>query len=276
MAKKHTPKALFLTVSIALIVICSLWAAGCLTPESENRQVSVNIGNSDDELLNVILPREIPSQTKAYEGFFVSFNEQNKTPNYVSWELLGSETDGEASRKDEKFWQDTSISGCPNTSDYTRSGYDRGHMYPAGDAKWSSESMRQCFSMANMTPQEHSLNAGAWKTLEEKERIWAKRDGSLIIVAGPIYQPEDDKTIGEANVRVPSAFFKVILAPKADNPRAIGFVYPNSHCPGNMKNYSCSVDYVEQLTGYDFFLALPDDIENTLEANYSFNDWNRR
>ncbi len=234
------------------------------------------LATASSDLLKVDIPASLPAQFKAYEGFEVNFNAYNRTANYVAWELLPEETTGTGSRKGEKFWQDPDIKNCPETSDYTHSGYDRGHLYPAADAKWSPESMRQCFTMANITPQVHALNGGAWKTLEDKERQWAKRDGGLIIVAGPIYQKSDKTRIGEAGVRVPSAFFKVMLAPSTDTPRAIAFVYPNEHCPGNMMNYAQSVDYVEEVTGFDFFPALPDDVENNIEATFSFKEWNKR
>jgi len=108
--------------------------------------------------------------------------------------------------------------------------------------------MNDCFVMTNMTPQVHALNNGAWKTLEKKERLWSQRDSALVIVAGPIYADSDTKRIGDSGVRVPSAFYKVLLAPYLSNPR-------------------------ERLTGLDFFYNLPDDIENRVEANSSFTIW---
>lgn len=221
----------------------------------------------------VNIPEGTPSQLKRYEGFIVSFNADNKTPNYVAWELLGDETEGVHSRKN-NFWQDSEIEGCPTPADYTRSGYDRGHLCPAADQKWSDLAMNDCFVMANMCPQDHSLNSGAWATLENKERIWAKRDSAIIIVAGPIYDKTDRSTIGNAAVRVPSAFFKVIAAPYLDNPRGIGFVYPNFSSPGNMQNYSMTIDEVEKITGYDFFYNLPDSLEEAVESVASFKEWN--
>ena len=215
----------------------------------------------------------VPSEVKEYEGFTVDFNQENKTPNYVAWILHGHETEG-ASARSNKFWTDTEIEGCPDTRDYTRSGYDRGHMCPAGEQKWSETAMRHSFVMANICPQKHELNTGAWKTLEDKERMWAKRDSALVIVAGPIYDSSDSETIGKNKVRVPSAFFKVLLAPYAEPMRAIGFVYPNMKCEGNMQAYSVSVDDVEKMTGMDFFSALPDDIEDKVESTVSFKDWN--
>ena len=215
-----------------------------------------------------------PEQIKEYVGFTISFNKDNHTPNYVAWELLGSEVSQEVSRSN-KFWQDLDLEGCPHHRDYTHSGYDRGHMCPSADQKWSEEAMNDCFVMANICPQDHKLNAGAWQTLENKERQWAKRDSAIMIIAGPIYTDTDTQRIGDMGVRVPGAFFKAILAPYVDNPKAIAFVYPNMASPGNMQDYAMSIDELEELTGYDFFPALPDEIENKVESRYSFTEWNR-
>lgn len=219
------------------------------------------------------LPDDLTSQIKEYSGFTISFNKDNGTPNYVTWELLENETQGEKGRSN-NFWTDSELEGCPSTKDYTRSGYDRGHMCPSGEQKWSEEAMNDCFVMANICPQVHDLNNGAWKTLETKERQWAERDSALMIVAGPIYEKTDKERIGKARVRVPSAFFKVLLAPYLDEPRGIAFVYPNMKVVGNMQDYAMSIDELEKILNYDFFPALPDDIENKVESTYSFKEWN--
>lgn len=219
------------------------------------------------------LPDNLTSQVKEYSGFTISFNKDNGTPNYVAWELLDEETKGAKGRSN-NFWSDPDIEGCPTTGDYTRSGYDRGHMCPSGEQKWSEEAMNDCFVMANICPQVHDLNNGAWKTLETKERQWASRDSALMIVAGPIYEKNDKERIGKAGVRVPGAFFKVLLAPYVDEPRGIAFVYPNMKAPGNMNEYAMSIDELEKILGYDFFPALPDDIETKVESAYSFKEWN--
>ena len=222
----------------------------------------------------VYLPDDLAQELKEYTGFVVNFNKDNHTPNYVAWELLKSEVGGSVDRSDD-FWQDTTLEGCPAHRDYTGSGYDRGHMCPAADQKWSVQAMHDSFVMANMCPQLHVLNAGAWETLESKERTWAKRDGALVIIAGPIYEAADTKRIGSIGVRVPSAFFKVLYAVNIAEPRAIAFVYPNMNAPGNMKDYAMSVDDLEELLGYDFYPGLPDDIENKIEAEFSFTQWNK-
>lgn len=226
------------------------------------------------DMLNVKGKESSGSRIKDYAGFRLSFNSSNHTPDWVAWELLGSETQGNESRY-KKFWQDNDLTGCPQTSDYSNSGYDRGHLCPSADQKWSPEAMRDCFSMANIAPQEKALNTGAWKTLENKERVWARRDSAIIIVAGPIYSSQDTKRIGKTGIRVPGAFFKVMIAPYIDSPRGIAFVYPNMTAPGNMENYVMTIREVENLTGLDFFSSLPDELEERLETRSSFQDWNR-
>lgn len=267
MKKNYNYFSLFLIVAAVLVA--------CATTEVESKEKTSSGSKHYPGLETVIIPEDLPSQVKEYTGFTVNFNKENGTPNYVAWELLGSEVQTEISRSD-KFWQDTEIEGCPTHADYTRSGYDRGHMCPAADQKWSRQAMEDCFVMANICPQNHSLNAGAWNTLENKERLWAQRDSALVIIAGPIYSPEDKEIIGkQTNIRVPGAFFKAIIAPYLPEPRGIAFVYPNMTAPGNMENYAMSIDALEELTGFDFFPALPDNLENKIEKNFSFKEWNR-
>lgn len=250
-------------------------SAGDVSVNSDVINSGRNITNLGyEDLDRVKMPDGVASEEKCYEGFRVNFNRENHTPNWVSWELLGSETTGEEKRRD-KFWRDGDIAGCAEPGDYSRSGYDKGHLCPAADQKWSADAMNDCFVMTNIVPQDHALNAGAWNTLENKERLWAQRDSALIIVAGPLYSPSDKKRIGTTKVRVPGACFKVIAAPYTNPPRGIAFVYPNMTAPGNMENYVMSIRDLEKLTGYDFLYALPDEIEEIVETTTSFKEWNR-
>lgn len=245
-----------------------------VTPDEPTPEVPVTpTPNHYEGLEKVMIPTDLPSQVKEYTGFTLSFNKENRTPNFVAWELLGTEVSNEFARSD-NFWRDPDLDGCPEHKDYTGSGYDRGHMCPAADQKWSKEAMDDCFVMANMCPQLHDLNAGAWETLESKERQWAKRDSAVMIIAGPIYTEDDTKRVGGGEIRVPGAFFKILFAPYLETPRGIAFVYPHMKCEGNMKDYATSIDEVEKITGFDFFSVLPDDIENEIESSYSFTDWN--
>lgn len=277
--KKYLPFFLVVIAVLFIVCICLPRIHGSANQEAYAENIPSSGENSPyhyEGLLSVKTPASLPNQLKDYEGFGVSFNADNHTPNWVAWELLGSETDGSESRGSRKFWQDDDLKGCPSTGDYSNSGYDRGHMCPAADQKWSASAMSDCFSMANIIPQDAALNRGAWQTLESKERLWAQRDSAIVIVAGPIYEKSDTKRIGDTGVRVPSACFKVIIAPYLDHPRGIAFVYPNMTAPGNMENYVMTIRDVEKITGFDFFHNLPDDIEDAVETVSSFRDWNRK
>lgn len=272
--------ALFGLIGSFLLIIlgCFLALNSCATenepPITEDQPLDSHPANHYEGLENVIINKNIPQQIKEYTGFTVSFNKDNHTPNYVAWELLGEEIQYDIDRSD-NFWYDPDIIGCPSHRDYSYSGYDRGHICPAADQKWSVKAMEDSFVMANICPQDHQLNAGAWLTLETKERTWAQRDSAIIIIAGPIYSENDTKRIGDIGVRVPGAFFKAFLAPYVKEPRAIAFVYPNMASPGNMQNYAMSIDDLEEILGYDLFSSLPDHIEKVVEARYSFAEWNK-
>lgn len=267
---KYRRKGKLAIICCSFIIACLIFEIGlraCGSDEPEHNAESTHYPDLD----KVGLSKDISSIEKDYTGFRLSFNPDYRIPNWVSWELLANETEGETKRSN-KFWSDTSVENCPDVSDYKKSGYDRGHMCPAADQKWSQQAMTDCFVLTNVTPQDKSLNSGAWNKLEAQTRIWAQRDSALVIVAGPVFNSERVNTIGDG-VRVPDAFFKVLLAPYVKKPRAIGFVYPNMSAPGHMQNYVMSVDEVEELTGFDFFYNLPDSLENAVESKVSFRAW---
>ncbi len=132
-----------------------------------------------------------------------------------AWELTAEETQGTEPRSND-FLVDPKIprNNQVTTYDYRGSGYDRGHMCPAGDMKWSREAMTQCFYMSNMCPQNKTLNGGPWEKLESSCRRWAKQEGKIYIVCGPIFtKGKNTMTIGnEHRICIPDAYFKVVLS----------------------------------------------------------------
>lgn len=226
-------------------------------------------------LMEVKTPSGLRQQMVEYTGMTVSFNRDTHDPNYVVWELTREEANGTVPRTD-NFMADENVPGSALPTDYRNSGYDRGHMAPAGDMKWHVQAMRESFYMTNMCPQSPDLNRGAWEKLEEKCRTKAREDESLIIICGPIFDKSGPAArIGQTGVAVPQRFFKVILAPKAERPYAIGFIMPNGYVEGGMQEAAVSVDEVEAATGYDFFSALPDEIEKLLESRCDFQTFSR-
>lgn len=208
-----------------------------------------------------------------HEGFAISYNQSRRIPNWVAYELTKSETYGDVERTD-YFDVDPSVTGPQaKFSDYSHTGYDRGHMAPAGDMKWSKEAMDACFYLTNICPQNHSLNKGDWNDLEIKCREWARRYGRAWIVTGPIVTSKDPKTIGSHHVVVPDAFFKAVLVPRGDSYEAIAYVMENNDKPHDRTACSLSIDELESLTGIDFFCALPDDVEAKVEQKVTPSVW---
>lgn len=215
---------------------------------------------------------QAPSHLVYYTGYTTSFNPEKHIPNWVSWELTKDETLGGVGRYN-KFYADPGVEGAAESYDYNYSGYDRGHMAPAGDMKWDALAMKESFSTANICPQAKPLNTGAWKTLEEKCRTWAVADGRVIVVCGPVPDKTPLEYIGDSRVWVPRRFFKVVLSPDANPPRALGFIMPNKKVKGGMDATITTVDEVERITGYDFFAPLPDDIEDQVESQSNIHKW---
>ena len=208
--------------------------------------------------------------------FIISYNIQNLCPNYVCWSLTPDRAKGRVHRSN-NFHGDPAMgeSSRVETFDYNGSGYDRGHMCPAGDNKNTEKAMDESFCMTNMCPQSHDLNMGAWNDLEMQCRSWARNYGTLYICCGPIFDDKEPKKVGSRRsmrIAVPDRFFKVILT-LGRVPKAIGFIYPNRACSGDMRDYAVSVDKVERETGMDFFYQLDDKQEKQLEKECNPAAW---
>lgn len=206
-------------------------------------------------------------------GYILCYNPATRLPVWVAWHLTAAHTDGAYSRNGLKFAEDEEVPEPRATNmDYVNSGYDRGHICPSGDNRWSREAQVQSFLYTNCCPQLHNLNTGDWRELEEKCRVWARQYGEIYIVSGPLLFNKRHKTIGKNRVVVPEAFYKVVLCLQG-TPKAIGFIYRNEANNKRMSSYVNTVDDVERLTGLDFFSALPDNVEQKVEATADLGDW---
>lgn len=239
----------------------------------------------------------VDEQILSRKAYTTSYNCNTKCPNWVAWHLTSEHTDGPFPRKGVPYYSNNGIvegigsvtqETCRNgyfvdieakeprqlLSDWTRDyNMSHGHMCPAGDNKWDKAAMNQSFLLTNMCPQNERLNGGGWKKLEEKCRTWANQYGDIYIVAGPIFSEPITRTLGEGKIAVPDAFFKVVLCLEG-TPKAIGFLYKNDSSSQSIRECSCSVDNIEELTGLDFFYSLPDDIENIVESDSNLSKWN--
>lgn len=265
--KKKSKLPYWLTVLIAVI----LWLGGdrlksWLGMETDQQKIEKSVQDADMSKLEIpVINNGKQGQILQRTGYTLSYDSKTKTPQWVAWELTKEETKGKEERSTE-FFPDPDVTGAQVvTYDYSHSGYDRGHMAPAGDMKWNKQAMQESFYMSNICPQDHNLNTEDWNDLEMKTREWVRHYGKVHVVCGPIYNGKRNEYIGEHRVKVPDAFFKVILINHDNKQCAMGFLFENEAGERPLEQYLVPVDQIEKITGMDFFSALPDDLEDRLE-----------
>lgn len=270
-----------LYTTIILVLLAALYFAFGQGQENEVAPLQEKESSLSVDTDNVRY--EIPVSTKERAeilleqySYTVSYNPDLCIPNWVAWELNEEKLVVRESRNS-KFMPNPKLPDdeAVTTKEYSGSGWDRGHMCPAGDNKYHWRAMNESFYMTNICPQNHNLNRGDWKELEEACRRWAEVE-PVYIVCGPInYRTPKYGYIGkEFKIRIPDAFFKVVLTGvQSGNPRAVGFVYKNEAGNNKRDKYVNSVDEVERITSMDFFSALPEDVENRIEATCDPRDW---
>lgn len=220
-------------------------------------------------------PRAYTSDTiLTYTGFDLGYNEQFEQAAWVVYVLTREEVESGTVERTDNFRADTSIStGSASPADYRGSGYDRGHLAPAGDMTWDELAMSQSFLMSNMSPQTPEFNRGIWRRLETEVRKWAVEKDSIYVVTGPLFSP-GDSLIGENGVGVPGYYFKVLVDLSPPQHDMIAFLLPNSASTEELGNFAISVDSLERLSAYDFFAGAPDqDVIQWLEGRIEPGNW---
>jgi len=186
-------------------------------------------------------------------GFLLSFNPETKLADWVMERLTPERLDGDASREEAAFKPDPAlpVDGQASLADYRSSGYDRGHLAPAGDMKWDEAAMNESFYLTNVAPQVGvGFNRGVWAALEAEIRGAAKQ-GELAVATGPVFF-DFTPVIGNSRIPVPDAFFKAVLDPATGETRA--WLIPNrAHLGARPEGFTISLARLESLTGYDFF-----------------------
>lgn len=244
------------------------------TKHEEATEVSIPY-EMTDSVVRICMPRPLEGVSELIihkTSYIVSYNQEKKTPNWVAWNLTAQHTDGPVRRMSNFYEEESMASPRATLEDYRESGWSRGHMCPAGDNKWSETAMYDSFSLVNVCPQNANLNSGLWNSIEIDCRRWAKQYGDIYIVCGPVFYKQEHETIGRNEVCVPEAFFKVVLCLNG-KPKGLGVVVKNNAGTKKKNLYYNSIDQVERITGIDFFPALPDDVENKVEAQTNIDDW---
>jgi endonuclease G, mitochondrial len=258
-------KAFIFTIAILLV-----FTSGCslFTPTKSNSiHLTLgnpsNAGNSDSN--NYLLVKK---------QYALSYNRDKGIPNWVSWELnkswLGDAPRSNNFRPDDtipKEWKRV----LPN--DYTRSGYDKGHMTPSADRSNNIEDNAATFLMTNIIPQAPDNNQGYWAELENYTRTLANAGKQIYIISGGYGQ---QGTIGKGKVAIPERVFKVIVISEAgkgldginESTRVIAVDTPNysGKKETSWRQYLTTVDQLEKNTGYDFLNYVNESIQKVIES----------
>lgn len=242
----------------------------------EPKSQSVEIEFSDD---GYILPEDFfPTSTTGqiikHTYYAMSYNEKYEQPEWVAYELTKESIRKPNVKRSGNFRPDPKVrKASASKTDYRGSGYDRGHLVPAGDMAFNKKAMSETFFMSNMSPQIHNFNSGIWRQLEESVRDWAWDNKHLYVVTGPVLTRGILDEIGPNDVAVPEEYYKVILDYTQPSLKGIAFLMPNEVSTKPMMDYAVSIDEIEKITGIDFFTEIDDADEAKLESTFDVRAW---
>jgi endonuclease G len=211
----------------------------------------------------------------AREQYVLSYNRMGGIPNWVSWHLRLADL-GEVERSE--FQPDPALpTGWYQVkpSDYTNSGYDRGHLIPSADRTATQPANEAVFLMTNIVPQAPDNNQGPWVQLEEYCRDLVREGNELYIISGVT---GTRATLPKGHVRVPERLWKVIVVlPEGDNDLqritaqtdVLAVDLPNRQGirTTDWQKYLTSVDQIEEQTGYDLLSNVNPEVQGRIEAS---------
>lgn len=206
-------------------------------------------------------------------GYVAGYSDALGNPLWVAYRMTDIDLKDSPPRPDE-FRADTRTTARIDPAVYNRSNYDRGHLAPnyAIATRYGVRAQEETFLMSNITPQKHGLNAGLWKSLEQKIATnYPGRFGEVWVIAGPVFGSRPPRL--RQRVAVPEAFYMIMVDESDGRVRTQAFLFPQEPGDGGLERYLATIDEVEQRTGLDFLAALPDDAEQALEAKPASRVW---
>ena len=221
------------------------------------------------------LPTSTTGQIITHNSYNLSYSEKHEQAEWVAYTLTNKDLIN-TNFKRPYFNEDPKVrTKSAHWRSYKNSGYDRGHLCPAGDRKASKKLYDEAFFTSNVSPQKHSFNAGIWNKLEQKTRYWAKKHHHLYVITGAILE-DNLKTIGKDKVSVPKYFYKILLDYTKPEIKTIAFLIPHKESKKPLYNFIVSIDEIEKKTGINFFPELPNKLEENLEATKNYKNWSFR
>lgn len=192
----------------------------------------------------------------------ICYSEKHKQALWTFHELTRKSINGPAKRRN-NYRRDPNVVLPVLRDDYKKSGYDRGHLVPAGDMKLNNTAMSETFYMTNMSPQKPDLNRKIWNRLEGEMRKLVKKYGNAWVVTAPILRGKL-RTL-KSGVSIPKQYYKIIYIPSTQIMKAYLFEnrgYGNT----SLSSQQVTVDSIEKLTEIDMFSQLEDSLEDRLES----------
>ncbi|OXA79866.1 endonuclease G [Flavobacterium aquidurense] len=219
--------------------------------ETESNFVS-NETYADSIYTFAYLPTSTTKQIVKHRYYTLSYNEKFEQAEWVAYELKREYLKNNDYKRP-YFIEDPMVTtGSADWRNYKKSGYDKGHLCPAGDMEFSNDAYNDTFYTSNISPQKHDFNSGIWNRLEQKTRYWAEKYNDIYVVTGGILN-DSDRKIGTEKVAVPNYFYKIILAKSGKEHKAIAFLVPNEDSDKSLYEFVVSIETLEKMTGIDFF-----------------------
>lgn len=257
---------------LAIIIVFVIVGYDYFLEDKETSEIITQGSEVKTNTNEFFLPSSTTGQIVHHEHYSLSYSEPHEQAEWVAYELKKRHLSN-TNFKRPYFEIDRSVkTGAAHWRNYKRSGYDKGHLCPAGDRRFSQDAHDETFLTSNISPQNHEFNSGIWNTLEQKVRYWAKKYDGVFVVTGGILK-SNLKFIGDDNVSVPNQFYKILIDTNSGATKMIAFLIPHEDSNQPLYKFVVSVDKIEELTGVDFFSELDDTIENKLEASSSYKGW---
>jgi len=257
------------TVVLLICVIGFWWFENFYTPATYSASSSRPDGVS---LAQIYMPTSTTGQIVHHSHYSLSYNEPFEQAEWVAY-TLSKEHLTYDNRERPYFIEDPWVATkSADWRNYKNSGYDRGHLCPAGDRRFSEQAYNETFYTSNISPQNRHFNAGLWNRLEMQVRSWAKRYGEVVVVTGGVLE-KGLWEIGEEGVDVPKYFYKIIAKRKGDTIQVIAFLMPNQEKDRPLTDFVVTVEDIEEKTGIDFFAEMDNATEESLERQVDLSNW---
>jgi len=261
-------------ILIIIVTIALYYGDKYADKQTEEYPTISSEGNRDTsiEFSEDILPSSTTLKIVEHVYYTLSYSENHEQAEWVAYELKKSHL----SKNDFErpyFVEDRSVmSKSADWRNYKNSGYDKGHLCPAGDRRFTYDAFHETFLTSNISPQNHEFNAGIWNRLEQKTRFWAEKFDGVYVITGGVLS-DNLKSIGEENVSVPEYFYKIIVDKSRGTYKTIAFLLPNKSSNKSFYDYVVSIDKIEEKTGIDFFPKLSKEAQKKIEKTINIDNF---